>query len=180
MLLWLFPIFPPSIDFKNIFRFFFFPEISVIVSDYIVRFQRRQWQPTPILLPEDSQGWGSLVGCHLWGRTESDTTEVIQQQQQHIVRFRGRPLPPPPARVTSKVEKLESGQEVMEEGCPESGHVLLVLVVDTSVIVSQISDRQMFPVKVQIVSLSDFAGSLVSVITIQLHHSFTKATLNRK
>ena len=24
----------------------------------------------------ESQGWGSLVGCHLWGRTESDTTEV--------------------------------------------------------------------------------------------------------
>ena len=29
-------------------------------------------------------GTGSLVGCHLWGRTESDTTEVTwQQQQQH-------------------------------------------------------------------------------------------------
>ena len=27
-------------------------------------------------------GWGILVGCHLWGRTESDTTEVTQQQQQ--------------------------------------------------------------------------------------------------
>ena len=38
--------------------------------------QRRQWHPTPVLLPGESQGWGSLVGCHLWGRTESDTTEV--------------------------------------------------------------------------------------------------------
>ena len=28
------------------------------------------------------QGWGSMVGCHLWGRTESDTTEVTEQQQQ--------------------------------------------------------------------------------------------------
>ena len=37
---------------------------------------RRQWQPTPVLLPGESQGWGSLVGCYLWGRTESDTTEV--------------------------------------------------------------------------------------------------------
>ena len=27
-------------------------------------------------------GMGSLVGCHLWGRTESDTTEAMQQQQQ--------------------------------------------------------------------------------------------------
>ena len=32
--------------------------------------------PTPVFLPGESQGWGSLVGCHLWGRTESDTTEA--------------------------------------------------------------------------------------------------------
>ena len=37
---------------------------------------RRKWQPTPVFLPGESQGWGSLVGCHLWGRTESDTTEA--------------------------------------------------------------------------------------------------------
>ena len=37
---------------------------------------RRKWQPTPVFLPGESQGQGSLVGCHLWGRTESDTTEV--------------------------------------------------------------------------------------------------------
>ena len=36
----------------------------------------RKWQPTPIFLPGESQGWGSLVGCRLWGRTESDTTEA--------------------------------------------------------------------------------------------------------
>ena len=36
---------------------------------------RRKWQPTPVFLPGESQGWGSLVGCHLWGRTESDMTE---------------------------------------------------------------------------------------------------------
>ena len=29
------------------------------------------------------QGWGGLVGCHLWGRTQLDTTEATQQQQQH-------------------------------------------------------------------------------------------------
>ena len=34
------------------------------------------WQPTLVFLPGESQGQGSLVGCHLWGRTESDTTEV--------------------------------------------------------------------------------------------------------
>ena len=37
---------------------------------------RRKWQPAPVFLPEESQGRGSLVGCHLWGRTESDTTEA--------------------------------------------------------------------------------------------------------
>ena len=36
---------------------------------------RRKWQPTPGFLPGEFQGWQSLVGCHLWGRTESDTTE---------------------------------------------------------------------------------------------------------
>ena len=43
---------------------------------------RRKWQPTPVFLPGESQGRGSLVGCRLWGCTESDTTEATQQQQQ--------------------------------------------------------------------------------------------------
>ena len=37
---------------------------------------RRKWQPTPVFLPGESQGRGSLVGCHLWGHTEMDTTEA--------------------------------------------------------------------------------------------------------
>ena len=37
---------------------------------------RRKWQPTPVFLPGESQGWQSLVGCRLWGRTELDTTEA--------------------------------------------------------------------------------------------------------
>ena len=37
---------------------------------------RRKWQPTPVFLPGESQGWRSLVGCHLSGRTESDMTEA--------------------------------------------------------------------------------------------------------
>ena len=40
------------------------------------QYRRRKWQPTPVFMPGESQGWGSLVGCHLWGRTESDTTEA--------------------------------------------------------------------------------------------------------
>ena len=38
---------------------------------------RKKWQPTPAFLPGESQGLGSLVGCRLWGRTESDTTERL-------------------------------------------------------------------------------------------------------
>ena len=35
-----------------------------------------KWQPTPVFLPGESQGQRSLMGCCLWGRTESDTTEA--------------------------------------------------------------------------------------------------------
>ena len=37
---------------------------------------KRKWQPTPVFLPGESRGQRSLVGCRLWGRTESDTTEA--------------------------------------------------------------------------------------------------------
>ena len=37
---------------------------------------RRKRQPTPVFLPGESQGWGSLMGCRLWGLTESDMTEA--------------------------------------------------------------------------------------------------------
>ena len=37
---------------------------------------RRKWQPTPVFLSEESQGRRSLVGCRLWGCTESDMTEA--------------------------------------------------------------------------------------------------------
>ena len=39
--------------------------------------QRRQWQPTPALLPGKSHGRRSLVGCSSWGRRESETTERL-------------------------------------------------------------------------------------------------------
>ena len=52
------------------------------VHDYIclvsmIIWQRRQWHPTPVLLPEKSHGWRSLVGYSPWGREESDTTERL-------------------------------------------------------------------------------------------------------
>ena len=52
------------------------------LSDFTFTHWRRKWQPTLVFLPGESQGQGSLVGCRLWGRTESDTTEVTQQQQR--------------------------------------------------------------------------------------------------
>ena len=46
------------------------------LSDFTFTHWRRKWQPTLVFLPGESQGWGNLVGYHLWGRTESDTTEA--------------------------------------------------------------------------------------------------------
>ena len=37
---------------------------------------RKAWQPTQVFLPGEPQGLRGLVGCRLWGRTESDTTET--------------------------------------------------------------------------------------------------------
>ena len=51
------------------------------LNDFTFTHWRRKWQPTSVFLPGEAQGWGSLVGCRLWGLTESDT-EVTQQQQQ--------------------------------------------------------------------------------------------------
>ena len=53
---------------SKVLKIIFFTEVDVR--------RRRKWQPTPVFLPGESQGRGSLVGCHLWGCTESDTTEV--------------------------------------------------------------------------------------------------------
>ena len=48
------------------------------LSDFTFTFMhwRRKWQPTPVFLPGEPQGPGILVGCRLWGRTESDTTDA--------------------------------------------------------------------------------------------------------
>ena len=46
------------------------------LSNFTFTQWRRKWQPTPVFLPGESQGLGSLVGYRLWGHTESDTTEV--------------------------------------------------------------------------------------------------------
>ena len=52
-----------------------FTNISYLAQHALFH-RRRQWHPTPALLPGESQGRGSLVSCRLWGRTELDTTEA--------------------------------------------------------------------------------------------------------
>ena len=42
---------------------------------------RREWQPTPVLLPGKSDGQRSLLGCSPWGHKELDTTERLTHTQ---------------------------------------------------------------------------------------------------
>ena len=49
---------------------------AISLSLFTFMHWRRKWQPTPVFLPVESKGRGSLVGCRLWGRTELDTTEA--------------------------------------------------------------------------------------------------------
>ena len=49
---------------------------SIYIRDCISSW-RRQWHPTPVLLPGKSHGWRSLVGCSPWGRKQLDTTERL-------------------------------------------------------------------------------------------------------
>ena len=50
------------------------------LSDFTFTFHfhalEKEMATIPVFLPGESQGWGSLVGCHLWGLTESDTTKA--------------------------------------------------------------------------------------------------------
>ena len=54
------------------------------LSDFTFTFHFHALEKDMVFLPGESQGRGSLVGCHLWGHTELDTTEVTQQQQSYI------------------------------------------------------------------------------------------------
>ena len=56
---------------------FFHVHCCIIYISLGIKSQRRQWHPTPVLLPGKSHGRQSLVGCSPWGRKESDTTERL-------------------------------------------------------------------------------------------------------
>ena len=93
---------------------------------------RRKCQPIPVFLPGESWGRRSLVGCCLWGRTESDTTEATWQQQQQ------RPKKPHSLSQSSGffyIEREENGcqfqapwfQILCSYSCPcRSGHTIPV------------------------------------------------------
>ena len=57
------------------------------LSDFTFTFHFHALEKDMVFLPGESQGRGSLVGCHLWGHTELDTTEVTQQQQLFKMAF---------------------------------------------------------------------------------------------
>ena len=57
--------------------FFHIHNQSIIILDFKHISQRRQWHPTPVLLPGKSHGRGRLVGCSPWGREQSDRTERL-------------------------------------------------------------------------------------------------------
>ena len=48
---------------------------------------RRKWQPTPVFLPRESQGWGSLVGFRLWGRTDWSDLAAAEVAATHVKGF---------------------------------------------------------------------------------------------
>ena len=48
---------------------------------------RRKWQPTPVFLPGESHGQWSLAGYTLWGRKESDVTEVTYHAHSVVVKI---------------------------------------------------------------------------------------------
>jgi len=53
------------------------PISFLFMASSIMNSRRRQWQPTPVLLPGKSHGRRSLVRCRPWGCWESDTTERL-------------------------------------------------------------------------------------------------------
>ena len=58
-------------EFQNIFS-----RLYLLLSKATV-LRRRQWHPTPVLLPGKSHGRRRLVSCSPWGRKESDTTKRL-------------------------------------------------------------------------------------------------------
>ena len=83
---------------------------------------RRKWQPIPLFLPGESQRQGSLVGCRLWGRTESDTTEATQQQQQQQCGGMEKAKAPHSSTLAWKIPWTEEPGRLQSMGSLRVGH----------------------------------------------------------
>ena len=79
------------VSFKNRFFFFLFVCFFFFFCKVIVDYkQRRQWHPTPVLLPGKSHGWRSLVGCSPWGKARlSDFTFHFHTPEKEIATHSG-------------------------------------------------------------------------------------------
>ena len=64
-------------SFSIIWRIYLLNYCSYLFNNYYTVHKRRQWHPTPVLLPGKSHGWRSLVGRSPWGRWGLDTTERL-------------------------------------------------------------------------------------------------------
>ena len=69
-------------EFFNWVYFVIQPFLNLLINPFIFEEcwstnRRRQWHPTPVLLPGKSHGWRSLVCCSPWGHKELDTTERL-------------------------------------------------------------------------------------------------------
>ena len=77
---------------------------------------RRKWQPTPVRLPGESQGQGSLAGYSLWGCKESDTTERLTHKNIPIVlrpfgaSLAAAALPPFPSLIHQEAAQMSHHQ----------------------------------------------------------------------
>ena len=60
------------------------------LNDFTFMHWRRKWQPTPVFLPGESQGLGSLGGCRLWGHTESDMTERLSSSSSIVFHLKSQ------------------------------------------------------------------------------------------
>ena len=54
------------------------------VTSHACMHWRRKWQPIPVFLPRETQGWRSLVGCRLWGRTRLKRLGRNSSSRKHL------------------------------------------------------------------------------------------------
>ena len=85
---------------------------------------RRKWQPTPVFLPGESQGPGSLVGCCLWGHTELDTTEAtLAAAYIHMyIHILEKAMAPYSSIVAWKIPWVEEPGRLLSMGSHRVGH----------------------------------------------------------